>query len=269
MRLITFIFFIIVGSANTSVAKDWRAIVPLHSSRQDVVRAFGHCNDSVPSCEFNYANEFVHIEFADGSQTRCNGTVQPETVLLVEVFPKNPVSFRKSGLKRKNFRAMRLDRDTEAYVDEVNGLVLKVREGRVLQLDHIASAKDKSICAVYYERPEEFARDIFLSHVPVINVSCPASVRAGDPLSFVADLAGEPRISFLWRVSAGKITNGQGTRTITVDASGLEGQSIVATVTLGRVEASCATQVAARKYQNSGPATRKNQGIPVGWKAID
>ena len=246
MRLITFIFFVVVGNANTSVAKDWRAIVPLHSTRQDVVRAFGHCNDSVPSCEFNYDNEFVHIEFADDSQKRCNGTVQPETVLLVEVFPRNPVSLKNLGLKRRDFRAVKLDRDTEAYVDAVNGLVLKMREGRVLQLDHIASAKDKAICPAYYDRPEEFAQDIFLSHVPVINVSCPSSVRAGSSLTFVADLTGEPRISFLWRLSAGKITNCQGTRTITVDTSALEGKSIVATVKLGRVEASCATQVAAQ-----------------------
>jgi hypothetical protein len=244
IRPITFIFFVIVGSANTSIAKGWRAIVPLHSTRQDIVRAFGHCNNSDPSCEFNYDNELVHIEFAYDSQKRCNGIIQPETVLLVEVFPKNPVSLKKLGLKRRDFRAVKLDRDTAAYVDEVNGLVLKVREGRVLQLDHIASAKDKSICPAYYDRPEEFAQDIFFPHVPVINVSCPPSARAGDPLTFVADLAGKPRISLLWRVSGGQILNGQGTRTITVDTSGLEGKSVVATVNLGRVEASCATQVA-------------------------
>lgn len=244
IRLIAFIFFVVVGSANTSVAKGWRAIVPLHSSRQDVVRAFGHCNDSEPSCEFSYANEFVHIEFADGSQKRCNGTVQRETVLLAEVFPRKSVSLKKLGRKRTDFRAVKLDRDTEAYVDEVNGLVLKVREGRVLQLDHIASAKDKLVCPAYYDRPEEFAQDIFLSHVPVINVSCPSSVRAGDPVTFTADLAGEPKISFRWHVSAGKITNGRGTRSINVDTTALEGKSIVATVKLGRVEASCEAQVA-------------------------
>jgi hypothetical protein len=124
--------------------------------------------------------------------------------------------------------------------------VLKVREGRVLQLDHIASAKDKLVCPAYYDRPEEFAQDIFRSHVPVINVSCPSLVRAGDSLTFAADLAGESRISLLWRVSAGKITDGQGTKSINVDTTGLEGKSIVATVKLGRVEASCATQVAAQ-----------------------
>jgi hypothetical protein len=246
MRLITFIFFVVVGSANTSIASDWRAIVPLHSTRQDVVRTFGHCNDSLPSCEFNYANEAVHIEFADDSQKPCNGAVQPETVLLVEVVPPQAISLKKLGLKRKDFRAVKLELDTEAYVDEVNGLVLKMREGRVLQLDHIASAKDKSICPAYYDKPEEFAQDIYLSHVPVIDVSCPSSVSAGDPLTLVADLAGEPRISFLWRLSAGKIMNGQGTRTITVDTSGLEGKSIVAIVTLGRAQASCETQVAVK-----------------------
>ena len=243
---LTFILFVIVASANTSIAKGWRAIVPLHSTRQDVVRAFGHCNDSNPSCEFNYENEFVHIEFADGARKRCNGTIRPETVLLVEVFPKNPVSLKKLGLKRKDFRVVKLNQNAEAYVDEENGLVLKLGGGRVVQIDHIASAKEKSICPAYYDKPEEFARDIFLSHFPVISVSCSSSIRAGDRLTFVADLAGEPRISSLWRVSIGKIMNGQGTRTITVDTSGVEGKSIVATVTLGRAQASCKTQVAAQ-----------------------
>jgi len=241
-----FVFYVMVSSVSTSSASGWRGIVPIHSTRQDVVQAFGHCNDSNPSCQFNYENQFVHIEFADYSEKRCKGTVQPDTVLLVEVFPKNPVLLKKLGFKQRDFRAVELDQDTEAYVNEVNGLVLKVRGGRVLQIDHIASAKDKLMCPTYYDRPEEFAREIFLSHVPVINVSCPSSVRAGDPLTFVAELAGEPRISFLWRVSVGQITKGQGTRTITLETSGLEGKSIVATVTLGRVEASCAAQVAPR-----------------------
>lgn len=115
IRLITLIFFVVAGSANTSVAKDWRTIPPLHSTRQDVVRAFGHCNDSDPICEFDYADEFVHIEFADDSQKRCNGTVQPETVLLIEVFPKIPVSLKKLGFKRSDFRAVKLDRDIENF----------------------------------------------------------------------------------------------------------------------------------------------------------
>ena len=83
-------------------------------------------------------------------------------VLLIEVFPKIPVSLKKLGFKRRDFRAVKLDRDTAAYVDEVHGLVLKVREGRVLQLDHIASAKDKSgLSWAYDDRPERFVKISF------------------------------------------------------------------------------------------------------------
>lgn len=242
-----FVFCVVVASASVCTGKDWRGIVPLNSTRQDVIRAFNQCNDSNPSCQFTYDDEFVHIEFSDDAQRHCKDKIQPDTVLLVEVLPKDPVSLKKLGLKRKDFRAVKLDRDTEAYVDEVNGLVLKVREGRILQLDHIASAKDKPICPGYYDRPEEFAQEIFLSHVPLINVSCPPSVQAGDTLTFSAHLAGEPRISFVWRLSAGKIKTGQGTSVINVDTNGLEGKSIVATVTLGRVEGSCEVQVARRE----------------------
>jgi hypothetical protein len=240
---LTFLFCIIFSSGSVSVAKDWRGIDPLHSTRQDVIRSFGHCNDSDPSCEFTYQREFVHIEFADSSQRRCDSTIRPDTVLLVEIFPTQPVSLKKLGLNGRDFRVVKLDRNTEAYVDEVNGLVLKLRAGKVLQIDHIASARDKPMCPTYYDSPEEFAREIFLSHVPVINVSCPSSIRAGDLLTFSAELAGQPRISFIWRLNVGKIRSGQGTSAITMDTSGFEGKSIVATVRLGRVEASCAAQV--------------------------
>lgn len=90
-----------------------------------------------------------------------------------------------------------------------------------------------------------FVEELFLSHVPVIYVSCPPQhPRPGDRATFSADLDGNPRISFLWTVSAGKIVTGQGTRVISVDTTGLEGKMIVATVRLGRFEASCEVQIA-------------------------
>jgi hypothetical protein len=76
---------------------------------------------------------------------------------------------------------------------------------------------------------------------PTVSVSCPSEVEAGQPITFTASVTGEgaPTPTFNWSVSAGTISSGQGTSTITVDTAGTAGQSVTATVTIGGVDPSC------------------------------
>ncbi len=76
---------------------------------------------------------------------------------------------------------------------------------------------------------------------PTVSVSCPSEVDAGQPITFTASVTGEgaPTPTFNWSVSAGTISGGQGTSTITVDTTGTAGQSVTATVTIGGVDPSC------------------------------
>jgi PKD domain len=81
---------------------------------------------------------------------------------------------------------------------------------------------------------------------PTVNVSCPTeSVRAGQPITFTANVsAGDPNVTptFNWTVSAGTISSGQGTSSITVDTTGLPNNSTVtATVDVGGYDRSCST----------------------------
>jgi len=46
-------------------------------------------------------------------------------------------------------------------------------------------------------------------------------------------------LTYNWSVSAGTISSGQGTSTITVDTAGLGGQTVTATVSLGGADPSC------------------------------
>lgn len=85
---------------------------------------------------------------------------------------------------------------------------------------------------------------------PNITVYCPDTVMAGAPLTFTANISGGPaniKPVFDWTVTAGTITSGQGTASITVDTTGLANQAIRATVRLGGFEmdcsATCLTQV--------------------------
>ena len=79
---------------------------------------------------------------------------------------------------------------------------------------------------------------------PRITVTCPTSfVRQGEPLTFTAAISGgapNAQYSFTWTVSAGTISSGQGTPTITLDTTGLGGQNIQVTVEVGGVPEECA-----------------------------
>lgn len=77
---------------------------------------------------------------------------------------------------------------------------------------------------------------------PTIIVSCP-DWGSGPTLTFSASVAGpDPNIkpTFNWTVTAGVITGGQGTPSITVDMAGLEGRSFTATVEVGGLPSACA-----------------------------
>jgi hypothetical protein len=87
---------------------------------------------------------------------------------------------------------------------------------------------------------------------PAIAVSCPDAVDIGQPITFSASITGgatNVTATYNWSVSAGTISGGQGTSTITVDTAGLGGQTVTATLEVsgyppacGRT-ASCSTQV--------------------------
>jgi hypothetical protein len=91
---------------------------------------------------------------------------------------------------------------------------------------------------------------------PTVSVSCPSSVELGSPITFSSSTAAN--VTYNWSVSAGTISSGQGTSSITVDTAGLGGQTVTATVELGGLDpacsrtASCSTSVTAP----NAPATK-------------
>jgi len=74
---------------------------------------------------------------------------------------------------------------------------------------------------------------------PTVSVSCPADVELGAPITFSAAVNGAGNVTYNWSVSAGTISGGQGTSSITVNTDGLGGQTVTATVELGGLDPSC------------------------------
>jgi hypothetical protein len=96
---------------------------------------------------------------------------------------------------------------------------------------------------------------------PTVSVSCPDAVDVGSPITFTASVTGEgapTSPTFNWSVSAGTISSGQGTSTITVDTTGLGGSTVTATVSLGGLDPSCsATNSCSTQVRPPKPIARK------------
>jgi hypothetical protein len=82
---------------------------------------------------------------------------------------------------------------------------------------------------------------------PTAVIVCPENVLADEPLTFsttvTGGLAGVAPL-YNWTVSAGKIVQGQGTGSITVDTTGLTGQTVKATVSIGGYNLECSASCA-------------------------
>lgn len=82
---------------------------------------------------------------------------------------------------------------------------------------------------------------------PTVSIDCPTDVvTAGNPVTFTANISGGDSgatLGYNWTVSAGTITSGQGTTSITVDSTGVQG-SIVATANITGLPAECTTNSA-------------------------
>ena len=77
---------------------------------------------------------------------------------------------------------------------------------------------------------------------PNVAIECPDRVVVGEPLTFRSTVSGGSpgvRQVYHWTVSAGRIIDGQGTDTIHVDTTGLAGQSVTATLSMGGYNLDC------------------------------
>src|SRR5205085_8314942 len=86
-----------------------------------------------------------------------------------------------------------------------------------------------SISVIVLECPPERPQPV----CPSVSVSCPEAGKEGAPVTFTAELNGGTRgnpPTYNWTITAGRITSDQVTPSITVDTTGLAGQTLRATL---------------------------------------
>jgi len=93
---------------------------------------------------------------------------------------------------------------------------------------------------------------------PDVRLTSPDIIKEGEPLTFTANVTGgDPAVTptYNWSVSAGTISSGQGTSSITVDTKGLGGQSCTATVDLGGYDRTCSSYASSTASIDMVPKT--------------
>jgi len=228
----------LIAAAQSTSAAEWRGVVPLHSSRADIVHLFNVCGDNKKRCFFSLEDQDVQIVFSgwQGAFSGCPSSIPKDTVLLVRVRLNKPIPMKEQRIKLKAFRAFDPAaagvRGYRAYIDEKSGLLIKSYQGSVIEFDYIASREEQAFCPRFYENPKDFVAVVQRqSHFPpMISLACSAdSVRAGSQLVCSANTA-EDYDSVSWTLTEGTIVSGQGTRDITVETAGLAGRKITVTV---------------------------------------
>jgi len=227
---ISLIIFLVGCFRSIATAAEWKGITPGLATRSDVFRLFQKCNDRLLPCEFEADGDEIRIVFSGMVQDsfyQCSRNLLADTVLLVEVTPRLPISlkrYRQSHSLKKLFKVW----DSTGYADERAGLLLQARKDKIIQLNYVATGSDRLRCEDYYRDPIKFFQ--INTHYPPVTVVGPdATVTAGDKLVLKADVQPDPKITLMWIVSSGKILNQSGNQ-ITIDTSGLDGQTIKVTV---------------------------------------
>ncbi|MDQ3804375.1 MAG: hypothetical protein M3416_11155 [Acidobacteriota bacterium] len=131
------------------MAKQWRGVTPLRSTREDVERLLGRpLKPGSPLYETE--KESVYIIYSivpceEGVEGAWN--VPPDTVIRIEVTPKKALHVRDLDLEESKYVKVEQPHVGGAitYVDEEQGVVIKTRYEEVLAVHYGPTAKDKHL----------------------------------------------------------------------------------------------------------------------------
>ena len=235
-------------------AKSWRGLVPLHSTKADVVRLFPQCSGSASYCDFRLKQQGVFIVFSSSlahTHETCGERLANDTVLSITVSPSTDQEVKDLRLNKTLYRKIGPSLWGYIYLNEGEGVVLNVKKGRVGQIAYVPPPGERSLCPIYYGNLEDFLP--LDPHLPTVTISCPTEIEAGRLIVFTASSVDNPRISFAWTVSGGRIVGGQYSDQVSVSTEGFDGDGIIGTVEmrilgLGHIqETSCVVKIKPKK----------------------
>jgi hypothetical protein len=136
--------FLFLASAQTSEAKKWRGIVPLHSTRADVERMLGNGSGAC-KCSYYLEDIDVYFKYSSGDCKSGGGwNVANDTVIDVTVHPHALPRLADLKLDVGRFK---ITEQSELpgifdYYDEEEGFLMEVENGMVRAFYYTPASKD-------------------------------------------------------------------------------------------------------------------------------
>ena len=153
---------IILSLSESSNAREWRGIIPLHSTRADVTRLLGPSPvENNIRAEYFLEKEDVYIVFSsDELYLKCTGGAPKDVVLLIQVTPKTKLRLADLRIDQSRYRTFDPSSPPNigylGLIDDADGLVIQTFKGYVTEICYIANIQDRELCGAYYEHPERF-----------------------------------------------------------------------------------------------------------------
>jgi len=139
--------------------KEWRGIMPLHSTRTDVERLLGPSKSKSPLSIYQTADEAVSVLYASGppcgSDAGSEWKIPKDTVVSITVSPKNRVYLAELKIdlaKYEHFNDTHRPNIT-TYLSRENGERIQVFQGEVMSITYFAQTSDEDLrCAQARQR---------------------------------------------------------------------------------------------------------------------
>lgn len=150
MNLLSLIAFCLLSSfylGRDRVTKEWRGIVPLHSTRTDVEKVLNVKSSSKFVEVFELDGESVMIVFAEHPCKKSyeKWNVPIGTVLEIGITPKTEMLLSDLNIDIKTFKkTIEVGKDIAVtrYADENNGFIIETAKGKVIGLSYLPTKKD-------------------------------------------------------------------------------------------------------------------------------
>jgi hypothetical protein len=153
MNRIIICLILVLLAAGTLEAKEWRGIIPLHSSRTDVERLLGPPTmDRLDTVVYEYAGERASIEFSRGPCTVefSSWNVPRDIVISIWVTPKlSELRIADLGIAQRKFKKILDEHRPQIayYRNEEDGIEYSVDDesGKVGLVNYFPSASDQRL----------------------------------------------------------------------------------------------------------------------------
>lgn len=220
----------------------------LVSAKYNVERLLGTPTDATDKLmTYRLDRETVFISLiTEGTASADLKILRPGTVRDIQVVPKDTVVVTDLGIDEKRIVRTEGSKPEYAgffgYLDLNAGFIVVTNGKSVERVFYFADVKDRLKCPACTIDPQTIADVPLCILCPTVAVSCPEIAEPGVAITFTANVTvgtPAPTLTYHWTVSAGSITEGQGTSSITVSPTNLTGKTVTTTVEVDGIDPSC------------------------------